>query len=203
MDIVLRTEEPRDYYKVEILTREAFWDVYKPGCDEHYLVHILRKSDAFIRELSIVADIGDQIAGHVLLSRAIVLDNFESRHEVLCLGPISVHPDKQHAGFGTILMRYAIQAATALGYRGILLFGDPRFYARFGFVNAQKFGITTSDGKNFDAFMALELAPGSLNGISGKFFYDELFDILPDDADRFDTRFPRRERHVTDTQLNL
>ncbi len=197
---MLRTEEPRDYPAVELLTRDAFWDVYKPGCDEHYLVHILRKTDAFIRELSIVAEDGN-IVGHVMLSRANIEDDAKVRHEALCLGPISVHPERQGQGIGTLLMRQAKLSAKGLGFRGILLYGNPSYYERFGFLNAEAFGITTATGQNFDEFMALELFPNSLSGIRGRFFYDKAFEIDPNEVERFDVQFPWREKHKTGTQL--
>ena len=201
MGIELRNEAPYDHRAVEQLTRDAFWDVYQPGCDEHYLVHLLRKSDAFIPQLSIVAEEGDRIIGHVILTRAHIEDGEKARHEALCLGPISVCPNRQKQGVGTLMMKKAIARARELDYCGILLFGHPGYYGRFGYANAKVFGISTATGQNFDEFMALPLYPGGFDGICGRFICDKAFDVIKEDALRFDEHFEARQRHVTDTQI--
>jgi predicted N-acetyltransferase YhbS len=194
MDYKLRTERPGDERAVECLTREAFWDVYKPGCNEHYIVHILRGSNAFIKELSIVAESDAGIVGHVLLTRAYVEGEAGERHEVLCLGPISVLPALQRQGIGKLLMREAKHKARKLGYLGILLYGNPVYYERFGFINAKAYNITTADGQNFDPFMAHELSTGSLKAVCGRFFYDDAFHANQACVEKFDALFPKKEK---------
>jgi predicted N-acetyltransferase YhbS len=169
MSISIRLEEEKDFKSVEYMTREAFWDVYKPGCDEHLLVHKIRKVPAFVKELDFVACDKDTIVGNIIYSIAKVLNEDNKEFEVLCMGPFAVLPSYQKQGIGSLLMNHSIGKARQLGYKGIIIFGNPDYYHRFGFVSAKEYNIQTSWGDDLDAFMALELYDGSLRGISGKF----------------------------------
>lgn len=201
MNILIRLEEESDFEKVEYLTREAFWDVYRPGCSEHLLVHKIRKVPAFVKELSYVACDNNKIVGNIIYSRARVVNEDNLEYEVLCMGPLSVLPAYQRRGIGSQLLQETLDKARKLGYKAVIIFGNPGFYERFGFKNAQQFMIQTSSGENFDAFMALELQEGVLDGISGKFYEDKVFEIEDDELEAFEKRFPYREKHITDTQL--
>lgn len=100
-------------------------------------------------------------------------------------------------------MRETAEKAKELGYKGVIIFGDPNYYHRFGFVDAKTYNITTPEGQNFDAFMALELYPDSLQGISGKFYADKVFETNKEELEEYEKTFPYREKHVTDTQLKM
>lgn len=201
MDILIRLEEENDFRNVEHITREAFWDVYRPGCCEHLVVHKIRKVPAFIKELSYVACEDDKVVGNIIYSRAKVVNQENKEFEVLCMGPLGVLPSCQGKGIGSLLMNYTIQKAKEQGFKAIIIFGNPDYYRRFGFVNAEKYGIQTSSGENFDAFMALEQFDGALDGINGKFYDDKVFDVKDEELEVFDKGFPYKEKHVTDTQL--
>ncbi len=201
MHLAIRPEEENDYKNVEHLTREAFWNVYQPGCVEHLLVHKIRKVPAFVKELSFVAVENDKVVGNIIYSKAKVIDSKNREFEVLCMGPVAVLPAYQRQGIGSWLINYSIEKARQLGYKAVILFGKPNFYQRFGFINAKKCAIQTSSGDNFDEFMALELYAGALNGISGKFHEAEVFKIEPDEVEIFERHFPYKEKRVTDTQL--
>jgi predicted N-acetyltransferase YhbS len=116
MNISIRLEEERDYKKVELLTREAFWDLYRPGCCEHLFVHKIRKVPAFIKELSYVACDGDNVVGNIIYSKAKVVNNESKEFEVLCMGPIGVLPSFQKKGIGSMLMDHSIKKARELGF---------------------------------------------------------------------------------------
>lgn len=201
MNISLRFERESDYEEVENLTREAFWDVYKPGCDEHLLAHKLRKVQAFIPELDFVAEYDNQIVGNIMYSKAKIVDERGFEHELLTFGPVSVLPSHQKAGIGSQLINHTIKLSKEMGYRAIVIFGNPAYYHRFGFTSADKFGITTADGQNFDAFMALELFDGALQNISGRFHENLVFHVDKEELESFEKKFPFKEKHVTDTQL--
>lgn len=201
MDIVIRPEIEADYEEVDFLTREAFWDVYKPGCDEHLVAHKLRAVPAFIPELDLVAVLDGRIIGNIMYSEASVVSETGARHAVVTFGPLSVLPELQHKGVGSALVKQTIKLAAEMGYGAILIFGNPGYYHKFGFVSAETYGISTSDGENFDAFMALELYEGALQGVSGRFFEDPVFHTEPEELEEFEKKFPFREKHVTDTQL--
>lgn len=201
MDITIRPEIQADYRIVENLTREAFWDVYHPGATEHLIIHKLRHIPGFVPKLDLVALLDGQIVGHIAYSKAKIINADNREHEVLCMAPLSVSPALQKKGIGGQLMEYSKTLAAGLGYKGIVIFGSPLYYSRYGFKNAEQFGITTSGGENFDAFMALELYPGGLTGIKGKFYEDPIFNITGQEVDEFEKDFPHKEKHITDTQL--
>jgi predicted N-acetyltransferase YhbS len=203
MNISIRPEEENDFKSVENMTREAFWDLYKPGCDEHLVLHKIRKVPAFVKELDFIACDKDRIVGNIIYSKAKVVNEENKEFELLCMGPIAVLPSYQKQGIGSLLMTNSIEKARLLGYKAIIIFGNPDYYHRFGFKNAGEYNIQTSAGENFDAFMALELYDGSLKGISGKFYADEVFEIEAEELEDFEKQFPHKEKHVTDTQLKL
>jgi predicted N-acetyltransferase YhbS len=201
MNIKIRLENETDYEKVENLTREAFWDLYRPGCVEHLLAHKLRKVQAFIPQLDFVAELDHQIVGNIMYSQAKVVAANGAEHEVISFGPLSVLPSHQKKGIGTALINHTKKLAETMGYKAIVIFGNPAYYQRLGFVNAAKFNITTAAGENFEAFMVLELYEGALRGITGKFHEDSVFQIDQAELEAFEKRFPAKEKHVTDTQF--
>ncbi len=201
MNIEIRLENKKDYEEVENLTREAFWDVYQPGCDEHLLAHKLRKVSAFVPELDFVVELDNRIVGNIMYSKAIITNEAGEEHEAITFGPLSVLPSHQKTGIGSKLINHTIELVKEMGYRAVIIFGNPAYYHRFGFVNAEKFRITTADGENFDAFMVLELYEGALRGISGKFREDAVFHIEKAELEDFEKKFPYKEKHITDTQF--
>jgi predicted N-acetyltransferase YhbS len=199
----IRKEQAQDYRIVETLTRDAFWDLYKPGCDEHLVLHKMRDVSAFVSELDFVATIDDVVVGNIVYSKAKVVDEQGKEHEVLCMGPLGVLPAYQKQGIGSALIAHSTHIAKEMGYKGVVIFGNPVYYHRFGYKDASAYHITTSDGQNFDAFMALELSEGSLEGITGKFYADPVFESTSEEVEAFEKEFPYREKHITDTQLHI
>jgi len=201
MNISIRLENENDFRNVENMIREAFWDLYKPGCDEHLLVHKIRKTDAFIKELDFVACDEEKIVGNIIYSKAKVINENNEEFEILCMGPLGVLPSYQGKGIGTLLMKHSIKVAKALGYNAIVIFGNPNYYHRFGFENAKKYNIQTSWGDNFEDFMVLELYEGSLEGISGKFYEDSVFKINTEELNIFEKQFPYKEKHCKENRF--
>ena len=200
-NITIRPEQPEDYRQSEDVTREAFWDLYQPGCNEHLILHKLRKIPAFVKELDLVACDNDKVVGNIVYSKARVTDELKREFIVLCLGPVAVFPSHQKKGIGSSLIERSLDKARLLGYKAVILFGDPGYYHRFGFKNAKEYGIQTAQGENLDPFMALELREGNLDGIQGKFFYDPVFEPGEDELEMFEKEFSPKEKHITDTQL--
>ena len=200
MGITIRHEKKEDYFEVEYMTREAFWDLYKPGCDEHLLVRQIRKSKAFLPELDYVAVDGNTIVGNIIYTKAII-EGESGQATVLCMGPLTVLPSQQRMGIGSSLLRHTVEKAREIGYLAIVIFGSPAYYHRFGFRDAREYRIQTSDGDNFDAFMVLDLSDNGLTNISGRFFEDSAFQIDKKDLDEYEKRFPYKEKHKKEGQL--
>jgi len=151
--IKIRLEQPGDYHAVESLTREAFWAFWEPNrqiCDEHLLVHRLRKVPSFVPELDFVAELDGKLAGHIIYTKSRIEDSAGKSYKTLTFGPLSVLPEFQNMGIGRVLMRHSFEEAKRLGYRAILIFGHPDYYPRVGFRRAkpQGFLLTQQDGKD-------------------------------------------------------
>jgi len=202
MTTVIQPTAINDYPITETITREAFWNLYRPGCVEHLILHNLRNSTSYCRELDLVALVDNEVIGHIISTRANVVDVHNTEHEILCVGPLSVLPSFQKEGIGSALMNHSILIAKQLGFTGMILFGNPDYYHRFGFRNAKEYGITTKEGQNFEPFMALELRTNGLMHTAGRFIEDCVFEVQPEDIEAFDKNFPYMEKKVTDTQLN-
>ena len=192
---IFRPETVNDYAAVEFLTREAFWNKYHPGCEEHYLLHILRGSPSVIPELCDVCELDGEIVGHICYTHSKVISEGGEVFPVITFSPISVRPDMQGKGVGSQLIRATMQRAAAMGFSGVVITGNPAYYHRFGFRPASDYGILYEGGVSFPAFMAAELSPGSLSGVSGcTSFAPEFSMIREDDVLAFDASFPKKER---------
>lgn len=193
-NVLIREERETDWFDTEVITKKAFWNLHVPGCDEHYLVHTLRASDDYIRELSRVAEVDGKIVGTIMYSKAYVADG-EKRTQVLTFGPLCIDPEYQKRGIGGELLETTMQLAREQGNWAIIIFGEPEYYPRHGFKTCDQFKITTSEGKNLDAFMGIELVPGGLQGVSGKFYESKLFEnIDPDKVEEYDKQFPYMQK---------
>ena len=200
MDITIRLEEPKDYRIVEELTREAFWNLHVPGCDEHLLAHNLRTCASFVRELDYVAVADGEIVGNIMYCRSKIVEEGGTEHGVLTFGPVSVWPRLQGKGIGGALIRHSLAAAADMGFTSVLIYGDPDYYVRFGFRPAQAYEIRTAHGSFHKALQALELVPGALDGISGCFFEGDDYHVDETDLEAFDSAFPPKEKFVTESQ---
>lgn len=190
MELTIRLETPQDYREVENLNREAFWK--EGGCDEHYFMHKLRQIEEYIPSLGFVALHGARIVGNIAYMKNRVVDEEGVERWVLTFGPLAVLPVFQRQGIGEALVRHSADAARTMGWPGIVIFGHPTYYPRLGFVNAGQFGITTADGKNFDAFMAMELMPGAMQDICGRYMDHPVFHIDKEALAAFDKTFSKR-----------
>lgn len=191
-----RPEEPRDYAAAEALTREAFWNVYKPGCDEHFIMHIMRGSAAVIEELNYVCeDASGFICGHIFYTHAKVVSEDGTVYPVISFGPISVHPDYQKRGIGSALIRMTLEKAAEMQFSGVVITGNPKYYHRFGFREAAAYGIVADDGSSFPELMACELGEHRLDSVHGRlYFCPEFSNINQEELRRFDAQFPPKEK---------
>ena len=197
--MVIRPEEEQDYRAVENLTREAFWNVHAPGCDEHLLVHTLRKAKEFVKALDFVAVCENRIVGNIVYAESKIVDG-QKEHTVLTFGPLSVLPEYQNRGIGRRLIEHTVKLAREMGYKAILIYGYPGYYRRFGFTESKIFGITNKDGKYPAALLALELYQGALSGIHGIFDEGDSYRVDEQELAEFDKGFPEKEKLTTPSQ---
>ena len=193
-ELIIREERKEDWYATENMTKRAFWNKHHLGCDEHYLVHNLRFDKDYIPEISRVAELDGKIVGCIMYTKSLVMDG-DNKHEVLTFGPLAVDPEYQRCGVGELLLYHTMKLAAEAGYIGIVIYGEPDYYPRIGFKTCDKFEITTPDGRNFDAFMGIELIPDGMAKIHGKFYESDVFHNLPsDEVVEFDKKFPFIEK---------
>jgi putative acetyltransferase len=200
ISLTIRNEEKEDYRIVEQLVREAFWNLYVPGCNEHFVLHNLRKSSDFVSELDFVAEKDGQIVGQIAYTRGIVKGEGTNEEEVISFGPVSVLPALQKQGIGSALVTHTIALARDMGYAAICIYGDPRYYSRFGFRCAEKYDIKTADDKFAVALQVLELRQGALTNVSGRFIESAAFTVDESGFAQYDATFPPREKKETDSQ---
>lgn len=203
----IRLEQPGDYREVEELTREAFWNVYRPGCTEHFVLNQFRNNPDFISELDFVMEEDGKIIGHIMFSKAeLVLDD-GTRRPSWTFGPISIHPDYKRKGYGFKLLNYALDKARDLGVGFLCMEGNINFYKHAGFDLASKMGIHYhSEPRDAEVpyFLAQELIPGWLGGVEatycppkGYFVADE----KSEDYETFEASFPKKEKKFQEGQL--
>ena len=196
-DDTIRLEKPEDYREVENLVREAFWNVYRPGCSEHYVIHVLRADPAFVKELDFVMEQNGVLIGQNMFMRTVIHADDGRVIPVLTMGPIGITPERKRHGYGKELLDYSLEKATAMGFGAVLFEGNIGFYGKCGFRYARNFGIRYHDlpeGADDSFFLCKELIPGYLDGITG--VYQTPLGYYVDDADveKFDKSFPHKEK---------
>lgn len=194
MNIEIRLEQPADHRETENVTREAFWNHYSPGCHEHYLLHIMRDCSDFIPALDFVAMHNGKIVGNAVCLKTIIQGDDGKNYDVLSLGPISVLPDYQRKGIGGKLIERTRSAAREMGFRAILLYGDPGYYTRQGFIAAEQLKIRTADDMYAAAHLVSELYENALAGAKGRYIVNDIYEIDENAAAEFDNNFPQKEK---------
>ena len=206
----IRLEQPNDYREVEELTRESFWNVYRPGCTEHFVLNQFRTNPDFIPELDLVMEEDGKIIGHIMFSKAeLVLDN-GSRYPSWTFGPISIHPDYKRKGYGIKLLNYALEKTREMGIGFLCMEGNIEFYKNAGFDLASKLGIhyhTEPRDAELPYFLAQELIPGWLksNGIAEATYRPPkgyfVADVNPEAFEAYEATFPAKEKTLQSGQL--
>lgn len=194
MEVLIRNECEEDTRAVEEVTREAFWNLYVPGCSEHYLVHTLRGHKDFIQELDYVAIVAGRIVGNIMYSRASLANDAGESLEIASFGPLCVHPEFQRMGIGSRLIRHSLPVARGLGFGVVAIYGAPHNYCKHGFRNGKDLGISDGNGDYPYGLLALELTPGVLAGHHWRLQISPAYDCGESDVAEFDKRFPPKEK---------
>lgn len=204
MDIKIVNEAPEHHLKAETLTREAFWDVYTPGTDNHYFVHIMRTHPDYLPHLSFVALLDGEVIGAIYSTKSFVERPDGTKHPTVTFGPLGVHPGHQRRGIGRLLIDAVKNAARSEGYGAMIIMGSPHNYVGKGFKSCHSFGIASAEGKYPTAMLACELHPGALDGITGKFYDSPVFaDIDPEAVEAYDSAFAHKEKGYRPSQTEF
>ncbi|WP_455644888.1 GNAT family N-acetyltransferase [Methanosphaera sp.] len=199
--MIIRREEKKDYIEVEAMVREAFWNIYRPGCLEHYIVHTLRDSKEFVEELDYLIEEDDKILAHIMYAEG-TLETDGKNEKLLMFGPLSVHPDYQKRGYGSKLLEYTLNVAQKLGYPAVCVVGSSEYYSRFGFETASNYNIHYK-GVTGEApfFMIKFLDKTYKNKIHG--IYSDPSCFMPDrtKVDEYDKKFPPKKKEKRPGQL--
>ena len=204
-DYLIRQETKEDYRTVETLIREAFWNVYCPGCSEHYVIHVLRDDPAFVKELDLVMEYRGKIIGQNMFMKALIEADDGKSVDVLTMGPICILPELQRTGCGKILLEASLEKAAGLGFGAVLIEGNIAFYGKCGFDFAGEFGIRyhgLPDDADASFFLCKELIPGYLKDVTGVYQTPKGYYVDPEDVDAFDREFPLRQKMKLPGQLS-
>ncbi|MCI2111332.1 MAG: N-acetyltransferase [Bacilli bacterium] len=194
-ELTIRHESEDDFFESECVIRLAFWNVFRPGCCEHYCLHRLREDPDYLPALSYVAEKNGYIEGALYAFKA-YLEIGGLAHEVLSFGPLGIDPSFQRQGLGTLLVQKLIEEAAAQGSEAIVVVGWPDYYSRFGFKPGSEFGLTMGEGAANPALQALEIKKGALAGYEGAALREPAAMEVPDpyDLHMFDRNFPHLDK---------
>lgn len=200
----IRLEEEKDYRDVENLVRESFWNVYRPGCSEHYVIHVLRDDPAFVPELDFVMEQDGKLIGQNMFMKTIIEADDGRTIDVLTMGPIGITPELKRKGYGKALLDYCLEKATEMGFGAVLFEGNIGFYSHCGFDYASKFGIRYHDlpeDADSSFFLCRELIPGYLDDVTGVYQTPQGYYVKDEDVEDFDKQFPPKEKKKLPGQL--
>lgn len=203
-DFTIRGETEADYRAVENLVRESFWNVYRPGCSEHLVIHLLRDDASFVKELSFVMEKDGHIIGQNVFAKTVIQTDEGKPVPVLTMGPICIAREYQRKGYGKALLDYSLEQAAQLGFGAVLFEGNIAFYGKSGFDYARNFGIRYHDlpeDADSSFFLCRELIPGYLKSVSGVYQTPSVYYVKDEAVEEFDRLFPAKEKQKLPGQL--
>lgn len=201
---LIRLEREEDYREVENLIREAFWNVYRPGCLEHYVINQLRNDPSFVKELDLVMEKGGKLIGQNVFMKAAIKADDGRDIPIMTMGPICISPEYKRQGYGKILLDYSLEKAAELGAVAVCFEGNIAFYGKSGFTFASEYGIRyhgLPEGEDSSFFLCKELIPGYLDGITGEYKTPQGYFVDESEAEEFDKKFPAKEKLTLPGQI--
>ena len=197
----IRNEQTEDLHEVEALTRKAFWNLSVPGCNEHYLVHVMRNHPDFIPELDFVLEKDNQIIGNVMYTKAKLVDEEKHEKQILTFGPLSILPEFQRKGYGKALLEYSFVKAKEMGYDVIVIFGNPDNYVARGFKSCKKYNICKKEDLYPAAMLVKELVEGCLDGRKWYYIESDVYQTMNEKAaEQFDSGFEKMDKKFQPSQ---
>lgn len=194
MMLNIRNERESDYKNVEDITRKAFYNVYVPGCMEHYLVHVMRGHEDFIPELDFVIEVDGQIVGNIMYTKSKLTDEGGTEKEIVTFGPVSILPKYQRKGYGKMLIEHSLKRAAELGYEAVVIMGSPANYVGSGFQCCRKYNICVEKEKYPAAMLVKELKPGALDGKLWFYSDSPVMNVDEREAQAFDDGLEKMEK---------
>ena len=202
--IIIRLEKKEEYREVENMVRESFWNVYSPGCMEHYVLNQLRNDPAFVPELDFVMEKDGKLIGQNMFMKAKIKADDGREIPIMTMGPICITPDLKRKGYGKHLLDYSLERARELGCGAVCFEGNIDFYGKSGFAPASTFGIRyhgLPEGEDASFFLGKELIPGYLDGITGEYATPQGYFVDKAEVEIFDKEFPVKEKLKLPGQL--
>lgn len=203
-DLVIRLARKDECREIENLVRESFWNVYRPGCLEHFVLHEMRNHSDFISELNYVLEKGGKIIGQNVFVNAVIKGDDGRDIAIATMGPICIAPEFKRQGYGKILLDYTLEKAKEYGIKAVCFEGDIAFYGKSGFDFASKFNVRyhgLPEGEDSSFFLCKELEKGYLDGVSGEYATPECYFVDENDAEEFDRDFPYKEKKKIEGQI--
>ena len=203
-DYLIRLERETDYHEVENLIREAFWNVYRPGCLEHYVINQLRNDPSFVQELDFVMEKEGKLIGQNMFMKAKIKTDDGRDIPIMTMGPICISPEYKRQGYGKILLDDSLEKAAILGAGAVCFEGNINFYGKSGFTFASEYGIRyhgLPKGEDSSFFLCKELIPGYLNGVTGEYATPKGYFVDESEAEEFDKTFAHKEKLKLSGQL--
>jgi len=200
----IRKEKESDFRKTEELVRESFWNVYRPGCQEHYVLHCFRSDPDYVPDLALVMESEGVLVGQIIFVRSKICLDKGTELSIMTFGPIAIHPKLQRQGLGLALLQYALAEAITLGVGAVAITGNPAFYGKAGFVLGKSVGVIYKDDPAADYFLVKELQPGFLQGVRGTYYDPKGYFVCSYDSEgfqQFESSFPYKEKRVLLGQL--
>ena len=206
-NINIRLERKEEYREVENIVRESFWNVYRPGCQEHYVLKCMRNDPDFVPELDFVMEKDGKLIGQNIFVKAKIKADDGRDISIMTMGPICIIPELKRQGYGKLLLDYSLEQAAKLGCGALCFEGNIDFYGKSGFDFASKYGIRyhgLPEGEDASFFLCKELIPGYLDGITGEYSTPKGYfvcDENPDEFERYESEFPTKEKLKLPGQL--
>ena len=203
-DCIIRLERKDEHREIENLVRESFWNVYRPGCLEHYVLHTLRDDEAFVPELDFVMEKDGRPIGQNVFVKAKIQSDDGREIPIVTMGPICITPELKRKGYGKKLLDYSLEKSAGMGFGAVCFEGNIDFYGKSGFTFASKFGIRyhgLPEDADSSFFVCRELIPGYLDGITGEYATPQGYFVDEAAAEEFDKAFPHKEKLKLPGQL--
>lgn len=200
MPIAIRTETEADLPAVDAMIRRAFYNLYQPGCHEHYLAAMLRGHPDFLPDLNLVVEENGAVLANIMYTKATLVGADGGELPILTFGPLCVEPMRQRCGLGKALMAESFRRAVALGHRAVVIFGNPGNYVSSGFVSCARHGVTIDGAKHPAAMLVKELVPGAIAKGAWRYRQSAVYEFDPAAAEAYDASLPPMEKKIQASQ---